>query len=49
MRQRLEARGRPAVGGEEKRKNGVSPEWHFHKTYVMLSRRALAMDRGSVR
>jgi len=27
----------------------VSPEWHFHKTYVVLSRRALTRDRGSVR
>jgi DNA polymerase III delta prime subunit len=27
----------------------VSPEWHFHKTYVAVSRRALATGRGSFR
>ena len=27
----------------------VRPEWHFHKTYVVLRRRALATVRGSFR
>jgi hypothetical protein len=28
---------------------GGQPEWHFHKTYVVLSTRALATARNSSR